>query len=54
MMDPWLPKDYKIADNVTIKNLVFANDAWQIYKTTDKQNKRKKIKRIYRIIGGNR
>lgn len=38
MMDPWLPKDYKIADNVTIKNLVFANDAWQIYKTTDKQN----------------
>ena len=35
MMDPWLPKDYKIAKDVEIRNLIFANDTWQIYKTNN-------------------
>ncbi len=38
MMDPWLPKDYKIAKDVEIRNLIFANDKWQIYKTADNKN----------------
>ena len=38
MMDPWLPKDYKIAKDVEIRNLIFANDTWQIYKTNNNKN----------------
>ena len=38
MKDPWLPKDYKIAQDIAIKNLVFSSDEWQIYKTNTNQN----------------
>ena len=38
MKDPWLPKDYKISQDIAIKNLVFSNDEWQIYKTNTNQN----------------
>ena len=37
-MDPWLPKDYKIAKDIVVKNIVFSNDEWQIYKTDSRQN----------------
>ncbi|MGI5845823.1 MAG: AAA family ATPase [Alphaproteobacteria bacterium] len=38
MIDPWLPKEYKIAQDVEIKNLIFSNDTWQIYKTNNNKN----------------
>lgn len=38
MIDPWLPKEYKIAPDVEIKNLIFSNDTWQIYKTNNNKN----------------
>lgn len=38
MIDPWLPKDYKFPNDVQIRNLIFANDSWQIYKTADNKN----------------
>ena len=38
MIDPWLPKDYKLTKDVEIRNLIFANDTWQIYKTNDNRN----------------
>lgn len=38
MIDPWLPKEYKIAQDVEIKSLIFSNDTWQIYKTNNNKN----------------
>ena len=37
MIEPWFPKSYKIINNLTLKQIEYSDDLWQIYSASSNQ-----------------